>query len=176
MTIERDEIEWLSGIRAGETIGSPIAILIRNRDWDNWAEVMAPEGGGELRRRRVTRPRPGHADLVGVLKYDRLDARDILERASARETAARVAVGAVAKRLLDLVGIEIGSHVIAIGGLRAAREPLPTPLNPAVDRSPVRVLDAAAAAQMVARIDQAKRDGDTLGGEEIGRASCRERV
>ncbi|MGH2670966.1 MAG: chorismate synthase, partial [bacterium] len=93
MRIEADEIEWLAGVRAGETIGSPIAMLIWNRDWANWQDVMAPEASpaGEARRRRVTRPRPGHADLTGALKYDRQDARDILERASARETVARVA-------------------------------------------------------------------------------------
>ena len=97
MKIERDRIEWLSGLRAGETLGSPIAMLIHNRDWANWEDVMAYEASqevGELRRRRVTRPRPGHADLAGMLKYDRIDARDILERASARETTARVAAGA----------------------------------------------------------------------------------
>ena len=166
MKIEADAVEWLSGVRAGETIGSPIALMIRNRDWENWADVMAPEGAGEIRRRRVTRPRPGHADLVGLLKYDRLDARDILERASARETAARVAVGAVAKRLLAEFGVEIGSHVISLGGIMAeVPTPRPRPLNAAADRSPVRVLDAAAEARMLARIDEAKRAGDTLGGE-----------
>ena len=110
MKIERDQIEWLAGVRAGETLGSPVAMLIPNRDWANWEDVMAHEAdaAGELRRRRVTRPRPGHADLVGVLKYDRLDARDILERASARETTARVAAGALARRLLDEFGIEVG--------------------------------------------------------------------
>jgi len=166
MRIEADRIEWLSGIRAGETLGSPIAMLIRNRDWDNWADVMAPEGDGEIRRRRVTRPRPGHADLVGVLKYDRLDARDILERASARETAARVAVGAVGRRLLADCGVSIGSHVVSLGGIRA--EPpaaRPAPLGPAADGSPVRMLDRAAEAQAMARIDAAKSAGDTLGGE-----------
>ena len=115
MKIERDHIEWLSGLRAGETLGSPIAMLIQNRDWANWEDVMAYEASqdvGELRRRRVTRPRPGHADLAGVLKYDRIDARDILERASARETTARVAAGALAKRLLDEFGVEVGSHVL----------------------------------------------------------------
>lgn len=166
MKIESDQVEWLSGIRAGETLGSPIALLIHNRDWENWADVMAAEGDGELRRRRVTRPRPGHADLVGVLKYDRLDARDILERASARETAARVAAGAVAKRLLAECGVEVGSHVVSLGGIPAqAPTPRPRPLNAASDRSPVRVLDAAAEALMVARIDEAARAGDTLGGE-----------
>jgi chorismate synthase len=167
MKIEQDRIEWLSGVRAGETLGSPIAMLIRNRDWENWEDVMAAEGEpGELRRRRVTRPRPGHADLVGVLKYDRLDARDILERASARETAARVAAGAVARCLLAAFGIEVGSHVISLGGIRAtAPHPLPVPLNAASDPSPVRTLDPAAEQQMIARIDQARKDGDTLGGE-----------
>ncbi|HJS47030.1 MAG TPA: chorismate synthase, partial [Gemmatimonadales bacterium] len=101
MKIEQDRIEWLAGVRAGETLGSPLAMLVWNRDWANWEDVMAPEGTpGEARRRRVARPRPGHADLAGVLKYARSDARDVLERASARETAARVAVGTVARSLL----------------------------------------------------------------------------
>src|SRR6185369_5437901 len=113
-------------------LGSPVAMLIPNRDWSNWEDVMSPDGEGEIRRRRVTRPRPGHADLVGVLKYDRLDARDILERASARETTARVAAGALARRLLDEFGVEIGSHVVSLGGIRAtAPDPLPAPLNEA---------------------------------------------
>ena len=168
MKIERDRIEWLSGLRAGETLGSPVAMLIPNRDWANWEDVMAYEsadGPGELRRRRVTRPRPGHADLAGVLKYDRLDARDILERASARETTARVAAGALAKRLLAEFGVEIGSHVISLGGVYAQRVALPVPLNEASDRSEVRVLDPAAEAEIIRRIDAARKAGDTLGGE-----------
>ena len=168
MKIERDHIEWLSGVRAGETLGSPVAMLNPNRDWGNWEDVMAHEAAepGELRRRRVTRPRPGHADLVGVLKYDRVDARDILERASARETTARVAAGALAKRLLDEFGVEIGSHVVSLGGILAAPPAqLPVPLNDAADRSEVRVLDAAVEAEIVRRIDAAKKAGDTLGGE-----------
>jgi chorismate synthase len=168
MKIERDQIEWLSGLRAGETLGSPVAMLIPNRDWTNWEDVMAHEPAdhiGELRRRRVTRPRPGHADLAGVLKYDRLDARDILERASARETTARVAAGALAKRLLDEFGIEIGSHVVSLGGIEVPRAELPVPLNRASDRSEIRVLDPAVEAQIVSRIDAAKKAGDTLGGE-----------
>jgi chorismate synthase len=168
MKIERDHIEWLSGLRAGETLGSPIAMLIHNRDWANWEDVMAYEASqdvGELRRRRVTRPRPGHADLAGVLKYDRIDARDILERASARETTARVAAGALAKRLLDEFGVEVGSHVLSMGGVRAAPADLPVPLNEASDRSEVRVLDPAAEAAIIRRIDAAKKAGDTLGGE-----------
>jgi chorismate synthase len=167
MKIEQDRIEWLSGVRAGETLGSPIAMLIHNRDWANWDDVMAAEGTpGEARRRRVTRPRPGHADLVGVLKYDRVDARDILERASARETTARVAAGAVARCLLEALGVEIGSHLVSLGGIRATTPAvLPTPLNGASDASRVRTLDADAEVAIVARIDQAQRDGDTLGGE-----------
>src|SRR4029453_3319025 len=107
-------------------------MLIPNRDWANWEDIMAHEAAepGELRRRRVTRPRPGHADLVGVLKYDRAAARDILERASARETTARVAAGALAKRLLDEFGVEIGSHVVSLGGIQVPRGELPVPLNP----------------------------------------------
>jgi len=167
MGIEQDEIEWLSGIRAGETLGSPVAMRITNRDWANWKDVMAAEGEpGEHRRRRVTRPRPGHADLVGVLKYDRDDARDILERASARETAARVAAGALARRLLEEFGASVGSHVVSLGGIRArTATALPLPLNAIADRSPVRVLDAAAEAAIIRRIDEAKAAGDTLGGE-----------
>jgi chorismate synthase len=166
MKIEADAIEWLAGVRGGETIGAPIAMLIWNRDWTHWQDVMAPEGPALAeRRRRVTRPRPGHADLTGTLKYDREDARDILERASARETAARVACGAIAKLLLAELGVTIGSHVIELGGIRAAIPvPLPEPLNEAADRSPVRCLDPAAERAMMARIDAAKAAGDTVGG------------
>jgi chorismate synthase len=166
MEIERDAIEWIAGVRGGETLGSPIAMLIRNRDWENWADVMAAEATAGPARRQVTRPRPGHADLVGALKYDREDARDVLERASARETVARVAAGAVAKCLLAEVAVEIGSHVVSLGGVRVEPpSPLPAPLNPAADASPVRVLDRVAETAIIARIDQARRDGDTLGGE-----------
>src|SRR5207249_2620838 len=168
-----DQIEWLAGVRAGETLGSPIAMLVWNRDWEHWQDVMAPEAdaGGAERRRQVTRPRPGHADLAGALKYDRQDARDILERASARETVARVACGAVCKVLLEQFGVEIGSHVVELGGVRAgvgaqhaAPLPIPSPLNPAADASPVRCLDPEAEKEMIARIDAAKAAGDTLGG------------
>jgi len=168
MKIEQDRIEWLAGIRAGETLGSPVAMLIPNRDWANWEDVMAHEAAdpGELRRRRVTRPRPGHADLVGVLKYDRVDARDILERASARETTARVAAGALARRLLDEFAVEIGSHVVSLGGVMVPRPAeLPAPLNAAADQSEVRVLDRSLEPEIVRRIDAAKKAGDTLGGE-----------
>ncbi len=165
MKIEADRVQFFSGVRAGATLGSPIALLIENRDFENWRDVMAAEPAAEPPRRKLSRPRPGHADLAGVLKYDREDARDILERASARETAARVAAGAVCKRLLAELGVEIGSHVVALGGIAATPpEPLPAPLNAAADRSPVRCLDAAAGEAMVKRIDKAKADGDTLGG------------
>jgi chorismate synthase len=167
MKIEADEIEWLAGVRAGETIGAPIAMLIWNRDWEHWQDVMAPEAasGDGPRRRQVTRPRPGHADLAGALKYDREDARDILERASARETAARVACGAVSKRLLAEFGIEVASHVVELGGVVATpATPLPASVNATAAASPVRCLDPAAEREMVARIDAAKAAGDTLGG------------
>jgi chorismate synthase len=167
MKIEADQAEFLSGVRAGETLGSPIALLIRNRDWDNWVDVMAaePDAPGVERRRQLQRPRPGHADLVGVLKYDRTDARDILERASARETAARVACGALCRKLLSLFGVEIGSHVVELGPIRATPPtPLPVPLNDASDESPVRCLDGTATSRMIETIDAAKKSGDTLGG------------
>jgi chorismate synthase len=167
MKIEADQIEWLAGVRAGETLGSPIAMLVWNRDWEHWQDVMAPEAdaAGTERRRQVTRPRPGHADLAGALKYDRQDARDILERASARETVARVACGAVCKVLLEQFDIEIGSHVVELGGVLAKSPvPIPQPLNAASDASPVRCLDPDAEREMIARIDAAKAAGDTLGG------------
>ena len=167
MKIESDQIEWLAGVRAGETIGSPIAMLVWNRDWEHWKDVMAPEADapGEERRRQVTRPRPGHADLTGVLKYDRADARDILERASARETVARVACGAVCKILLEQFGMEVASHVAELGGVVAKLPvPLPIPLNQSADASQVRCLDPDAEQEMIRRIDAAKTAGDTLGG------------
>ncbi len=170
MQIERDTAELLSGVRAGETLGSPIAMLIRNRDWANWQEIMDPaphaaDVGGAPRKRAVTRVRPGHADLTGVLKYDRDDARDILERASARETTARVAAGAVARRLLSELGVTIGSHLVHLGGVDARRpDPMPWPINPVADESQLRTLDAEAEQEMVVRIDAAKRAGNTLGG------------
>jgi chorismate synthase len=169
MQIERDSAELLSGVRAGETIGSPIAMLIRNRDWKNWQEIMDPaprDSDAEgPRRRSVTRVRPGHADLTGILKYARDDARDILERASARETTARVAAGAIARKLLSELGVTIGSHLVHLGGVDARRpDRLPANLNEAADASPLRTLDAEAEREMIARIDVAKRAGNTLGG------------
>ena len=167
MQIERDAVEFLSGVRAGQTIGSPIAMLVANRDWKNWQDVMdaAPrEGDPDPRRRAVTRVRPGHADLTGILKYDRDDARDILERASARETTARVAAGAICKRLLSELDVQIGSHLIHLGGIDAtAPDPLPEDINAAADASQLRTLDRDAEAAMITRIDTIKREGNTLG-------------
>jgi chorismate synthase len=177
MKIEKDAAEILAGVRLGESIGSPVALYIPNRDWQNWQTAMSIEplaGATDDELRRVKLPRPGHADLVGMLKYDRRDARDILERSSARETAARVAVGAVAKQLLSQFGITIGSHVVSLGGVAAVRPApadYPIDINASADRSPVRCLDAEAEQQMVAAIDEARQRGDTLGGvfEVVGR-------
>src|SRR5215204_3338738 len=169
MQIETDRIEWLSGVRGGETLGSPIAMLVRNTDWKNWVEIMDPaprdtDAEGP-RRRSVTRVRPGHADLTGILKYDRSDARDILERASARETTARVAAGAIARRLLEELDVQIGSHLVHLGGIDAAvPDPLPDDINGAADVSQLRTLDRDAEAAMIMRIDTIKREGNTLGG------------
>src|SRR3954451_5818908 len=169
MQIEKDTIEFLSGVRAGETIGSPIAMLIHNRDWKNWQEIMNParnegEETSAARKRAVTRVRPGHADLSGLLKYDRADGRDILERASARETTARVAAGAICKRLLAEFDVRIGSHLVHLGGIDASvPDPLPDDINGAADASPLRTLDRAAEAVMITHIDAIKREGNTLG-------------
>jgi chorismate synthase len=169
MKIESDHAELLSGVRAGQTLGSPIAMLVQNRDWKNWQEIMdpAPREGDPERKRVVTRPRPGHADLSGMLKYDRDDARDVLERASARETTARVAAGAVCKRFLRELGIAVGSHVVHLGGVDARRPskmPAAVDLNAAADESQLRTLDREAENEMIARIDAAKAEGNTLGG------------
>jgi chorismate synthase len=167
MKIESDQAEILSGVRAGQTLGSPIAMLIHNRDWKNWQEIMdpAPREGDPDRKRVVTRPRPGHADLSGMLKYDRDDARDILERASARETTARVAAGAICRKFLREFDVTLGSHVVHLGGVDARRpQQMPADLNAAADASPLRTLDAEVEAEMIARIDAAKAEGNTLGG------------
>ena len=169
MEIESDRAEVLSGIRLGETIGSPVALVVWNKDSENWLEAMSPlppdPDGNPKALRSLYLPRPGHADLVGLLKYDRRDTRDILERASARETAARVACGAVCKKLLADFGVEIGSHVTSIGSVEAqVPHELPEDLNSAVDESPLRTLDDEAASSMIEAIDQAKEEGDTLGG------------
>ena len=167
MKIESDHAEFLSGVRGGQTLGSPIAMLIQNRDWKNWQEIMdpAPRDGDPDRKRAVTRPRPGHVDLSGMLKYDREDARDVLERASARETTARVAAGAVCKRFLREFGITVASHIVHLGGVDAKRpNRMPADLNAVADKSQLRTLDPAAEDEMVRRIDAAKAEGNTLGG------------
>ena len=168
MKIEKDAGEIFAGVRLGETIGAPIAIRIPNRDFRNWESAMAveaPDVEDDELLRRVYLPRPGHADLVGMLKYDRTDARDILERASARETAARVAAGAVAKKLLENFEIRVESHVVGIGPIIAqSPAPLPADLQGVADASPVRCLDPSAETKMVEEIDEARRAGDSLGG------------
>jgi chorismate synthase len=173
MDFEVDRLEVLAGVRHGRTLGSPISVVIHNTEWPKWVDAMDPEPRDDLdtirdtgRGKRLTRPRPGHADLVGALKYGYDDVRDALERASARETAARVVIGTVAKRLLAEMGVTVLSHVVNIGGERLADgAPRPGPDDlAAVDASEVRCLDAEATARMVARIDRATADRDTLGG------------
>jgi chorismate synthase len=171
MAIEQDRAEILSGVRRGETIGGPIALVIRNRDWTNWQHTMSLDATPDealpgARRPSVTRPRPGHADLAGSLKYARDDLRDILERASARETAARVAAGAIARALLARYGIEVTSHVIEIGG---AALPDPLAVSFAQARAlaaddDVRCVDRSVADAMRTTVDAAKEAGDTVGG------------
>lgn len=164
MKIEQDELEFLGGIRFGRALGSPVAIVIRNTEWPRWKQDMSPHPGGEARR-TMTTPRPGHADLVGMQKYDTHDARDILERASARETAARTIVGYIARQLLAELGVEVISHVVAIGDVTAPDGLVPGPgTQEAIDDDPVRCLDPATSSAMVEAIDAAKADRDTLGG------------
>jgi chorismate synthase len=167
MKIEQDRIEILSGVRHGLTLGSPLALLIENKDWANWTEVMSvePRNLAPEKSRRVKRPRPGHADLAGGLKYDTRDLRNVLERASARETAARVACGALAKQLLANFGLEIRSHVIQLGGIPA--KPLELTFDQIVaipEDAPLRCADRETQQRMVELIDQKKREGNTLGG------------
>ncbi|HEX5732312.1 MAG TPA: chorismate synthase [Blastocatellia bacterium] len=168
MKIESDEAEIISGVRHGRTLGSPIALVIRNRDFENWQDVMNVEPReftDDKRARRLTRPRPGHTDLAGGLKYDTHDLRDILERASARETAARVAVGAFAKLLLKEIGIEIASHTAMIGGVPQLPIAATWEEIAAIpDDSPLRCVDEVAQQQMIALIDATKEAKDTLGG------------
>ena len=163
MKIEKDAVEVVAGVRGGVTLGSPLALVIANTEWEKWAHVMAVEDdpGG----RALTRPRPGHADLPGMLKYSFDDARDVLERASARETAARVAIAAVAKLLLARLGVRVLSYVVRIGPIAAPTAGLPAPDDlDAIDASPVRCFDRDASDEMVAAIDAAGAAGDSLGG------------
>ena len=171
MQIESDRAEILSGVRHGSTTGGPIALLIRNRDWVNWQQTMyvepeMPEGAAGTRRASVTRPRPGHADLAGVLKYGHEDVRDVLERASARETAARVAAGSLARQLLARFGIQLASHVSAIGDvvLPPTRTVTFAEAEAIHDDAPLRCVDDEIQQRMMAFIDGAKEAGDTVGG------------
>src|SRR5512139_654847 len=173
MSFEQDEVEILGGVRHGVTLGSPIAIRVGNTEWPKWETVMAADPvdpellAAQARNAPLTRPRPGHADLAGMQKYGHHDARPILERASARETAARVALGVVAKHLLrQALGAEVISHVVALGEVAAPQDaPLPEPQDlTAIDDDPVRCFDAGTSAAMIAHVDDIKRAGDTLGG------------
>lgn len=161
--IETDWARIRSGVRHGETLGSPITLFIDNKDWENWQDVMSVSPI-ERDFNTVTRLRPGHADTTGSMKYNQRDVRNILERSSARETAARVAVGAVCRRFVEAFGVEIHSHVVAIGGVHLPpMDPLTIDWN-ALEESPVRCADPATAERMIAAIDAAKADGDTVGG------------
>jgi chorismate synthase len=165
MLIERDEVQLRSGIRWGETLGSPVALGIENRDWKNWTKKMsaAPEDRDE--KIAVTKPRPGHADLTGVLKYDRADIRDILERASARDTVSRTAVGSFTKQLLSPFGIRIMGYIRSIGNVASATDGLTfEEIYARAEESPVRTADKVAEEKMIALIEECKKEGNTLGG------------
>ena len=163
MRFERDEVTLLGGIRHGRTLGSPVAIEIANTEWPKWEEEMSPAEGKPAKV--LTAPRPGHADLAGMQKYGFSDARDVLERASARETAARVAAGSLAKALLSHLGVQVLSHVVALGAARAEKGLLPRPAQlPEIDASEVRCADKEAEAAMVAEVKAAAKEGDSLGG------------
>jgi len=167
MQIESDAAHIVGGVRHGRTTGAPIALVIENKDWKHWTTVMSaePVAGDDETKRRVHRPRPGHADLNGGLKYNHKDLRNVLERSSARETAARVAVGAVARQLLERFGIRVAGWVVSIGGVSAKMPDLPLEeLVRITEESPVRVADKEAEQKMIALIDKAKEEGDSLGG------------
>jgi chorismate synthase len=164
MRVEEDRVEFACGVRKGVTLGNPIGLLIANKDWENWKEVMAVEPGPVPSEKVVTRPRPGHADLVGAIKYGHRDMRNVLEKASARETAIRVAIGGVAKSLLAQFNIQVVSYTIEIGGVIAPRVTDPLRAYELAEASEVRSPDQAAGAQMIERIRTAKHRGDTLGG------------
>ncbi len=165
MRIEQDRVEFWSGVRKGSTLGTPITLHVSNRDWENWKDIMSPEPGPPVTEKVVTCPRPGHADLVGAIKYNHRDIRNVLEKASARETAIRVAVGGVAKRLLAEFGMQVYSYTVEIGGVKASTEGLTTEQAfQQAEASDVRCPDAKSSALMVERIREAKHKGDTLGG------------
>jgi chorismate synthase len=166
MQIEKDQVKVLSGVRHGYTTGAPITLVVENKDWAHWQGIMSVEPvEGAEEKRRVSRPRPGHADLNGAIKYHQRDMRNILERSSARETTIRVAVGAVARQLLAVFGIRLGGQVLQIGDVVAKREEVSLDeLIARTEESPVRCLDKEAEPRMMALIDKAKEEGDSLGG------------
>jgi chorismate synthase len=165
MKIEKDAVKIFTGVRWGRTLGSPVGLAIRNKDWDNWRAKMSTDPAFLNTAEPVTKPRPGHADLAGALKYGATDIRNILERSSARETAMRVAVGALCKRLLDEFGISITSHVIAIGGVYAKGERLSIrEIRRKTENSDLRCADYEAEKRMIRKIDEAQKAGDSLGG------------
>ncbi|MCH5472643.1 MULTISPECIES: chorismate synthase [Bacillus cereus group] len=170
MQIETDQVQILSGVRHGETLGSPIALVVENRDFAHWTKIMGAEPLTEQEekemKRKVTKPRPGHADLNGAIKYGHRDMRNVLERSSARETTVRVAAGAVAKKVLEELGIKVAGHVIEIGGVQAKEITYSSieELKSITEASPVRCLDEEAGNQMMKAIDDAKANGDSIGG------------
>jgi chorismate synthase len=166
MQIEKDTVQFAGGVRHGKTTGAPVALVVHNNDWKHWTKIMGAEPlDDEEAKRRVNRPRPGHADLNGGLKYNQRDLRNILERSSARETTMRVAIGAVARELLAQFGIKVAGQVLRIGDVTVDRKDLPIDeLIQMTEESPVRVVDKAAEEKMIAAIDAAKDNGDTLGG------------
>ncbi|MCM3761222.1 chorismate synthase [Alkalihalobacillus oceani] len=170
MQIEKDRVQLLSGVRHGRTTGAPIALVVENKDWTHWTKIMGAEplSGEEEKevKRKITRPRPGHADLNGAIKYGHRDMRNVLERSSARETTVRVAAGAVAKKILAAFGIEVGGHVLEIGGVKAQQVEYSSvaDLRERSEASQVRCLDEQASVKMMEAIDKAKNDGDSIGG------------
>ncbi len=162
MKIEKDNAEILSGVRNKKTLGSPIALNIANKDWENWVNIMSD--GDTNNEKVVTKPRPGHADLSGALKYNHSDIRNVLERASARETAIRVAVGSVARQLIEKFGIKIAGHVVEIGGIKANVDISNEHFISGINESELRCADKAAQVKMIEYIDEAKQNGDSVGG------------
>jgi len=169
MQIEKDTADITSGVRHGLTLGSPVALVVKNDDWTHWTKIMGAEPmdeDAEEVKRKISRPRPGHADLNGALKYGHRDMRNVLERSSARETTVRVAAGAVAKKMLSLLGVEVASHVVEIGGVKSAVSTYESiqKLQEITEASPVRCLDPIAEKEMMNAIDTAKENGDSIGG------------
>ena len=168
MKIEKDQVRFTSGVRHGKTLGSPITMIVENKDWENWQTIMSPEdiADEEKQIRRVNKPRPGHADLVGGIKYQHRDLRNVLERSSARETAMRVAVGAVAKKILRELDIEVAGHVVSIGGIHAKPSKNLTieDIQELSEKSQIRMVDVSLEEEVKSLIDKTKENGDTIGG------------